>query len=80
MKRRLSNVPVILLVAAHAVAGTALLATLTPGGITLGVGLLGLGALIGLAWVSVRCLLQIRELLGFRLLNDHRQTTQGNVD
>lgn len=48
---------------AHAVAGLMLIATLTPGGVTLGLLLLGVGAALYLVWMAVRVLLQLRELL-----------------
>jgi hypothetical protein len=49
--------------AACVATGSALLATLTPGGLTLGLALLALAGLLYLHWTLVRILLQVRELL-----------------
>ena len=70
--RRVRDAALVLLGIAYVVAGLTLIATLTPGGITLGLLLLGMNVLIYLLWVMTRILLHIRELLMLSVAREHK--------
>lgn len=73
MLRHVHNTAFILLGFSYTVAGLTLIATLTPGGITLGLFMLGLAVVIYFLWTMTRALLQIRELLMLSVTRGHRK-------
>ena len=61
------------------VAGLTLIATLTPGGITLGLFMLGLAVVIYFLWTIARALFQIRELLMLSVARERPKATASRL-
>ncbi len=72
MLRHVRNTALVLLGFACVATGLTLIATLTPGGITLGLFLLGLSAVVYFLWAMTRALLQVRELLMLSVSRDRK--------
>ena len=72
MLKRVRSTALILLGFSCTVAGLTLIATLTPGGIILGLFMFGLAVVIYFLWTMTRALLQIRELLMLSLSRNQR--------
>lgn len=71
MLRQVRNAALVLLGVAYGLAGSMLITTLTPGGITLGLLLFGLGTVLYFLWRLTGVLLQIRELLMLSITYDY---------
>ena len=70
--RHVRDTVLVLLSLSYTVAGLTLIATFTPGGITLGLFMFGLAVVIYFLRTIARALLQIRELLMLSVTKEHR--------